>query len=285
MSYNQYLGARPPPINGGENLEYAQINNIRFIGVNNGPMSFFGVDPSVQQEPPNPTVNVTLESLNTQLQDVITSLKNYGLLASTTITPTTGRTVTFINNSTMSTSATIYLTVGAPNPEPPTLIATLPIGGTYSWAIPGVLNWSGNFQFWKVGSGPAPGASLIELGTDQQWKGIVGLRDTFDISNVPPAIPPDLNNGPRSACVAYAAAQGFSTQQSRGYSCGLTLIPPAQDPDQPIMPRQTVTSNVATGDSAESIGYPNDTAYPKQQTIEATGNYIVQIVDVCDIDI
>jgi hypothetical protein len=246
---------------------------------------FYGAGLVVQQEPPTPVINPTLETLNTQLQDIIVSLTNYGLMADSESPPPEGRTVTFTNSSS-DNAITVYLTVGAPTPSGPTLLATLAMGESLVWDIPEVKNYSGNFSFWHTGSGPAAGSSLFEFGFNQKWKGIAILRDTFDISNVPPGpLPSYLNNGPRADCVAYSKnILGYSTQQSRGYSVGLQIeTNGTQTP--PALATQTVLSNVDTGDSAESVGFPNDTSYPKQQSVNIGLNYVCTIVDVVNIDI
>ena len=59
-----------------------------------------------------------------------------------------------------------------------------------------------------------------------------------------------------------------------GYNIGIQIIPPSGS-----LPSQTVICTSVDGDSPNSIGYPNDTAFPKQQTIECTGNYIVNFLD------
>lgn len=72
-------------------------------------------------------------------------------------------------------------------------------------------------------------------------------------------------------------------QQSYGYNVGITIIPPtpptgpSYPPLQtaPYWPPVTVTSNNLDGASADSIGYPNDTALPKQQTTYSSGDYTV----------
>ena len=101
------------------------------------------------------------------------------------------------------------------------------------------------------------------------------MRDTFDISNVPPGIGSGVNDGPRSAAVAASQAAGFSVQQSYNYNVGVQIVPP----NLGVLPTQTVTVTQTDGDSPDSIGFPNDTAFPKQQTGEAQGNYLVSFLD------
>lgn len=275
----------PPRILSTMAVKTISTDTIKFNGTNLGDVGFFGETPVEQQEQPTPSVNITPQTNYTLIQDIISTLSLYGLYKPITTPPPTGRTITFTNNSS-NNAITIYLTVGGSTPSGPTLVSTLTIGGVFVWNIPTTINWSGNFSFWETGSGPAPGSTLVELGLNQKWKGIEDLRDTFDISNVPPGLGDLFANGPRADAVAYSASQGFSTQQSRGYSVGIQIIPPAAPPSPPIpLVTQTVTSNVATGNSAESIGFPNDTAFPKQQTGYAFGDYQINIVDAVSIDI
>lgn len=203
-----------------------------------------------------------------------------------------GRTVTF-NNNTASTSLDIYVTEGYPNAAAPTIIpggaAVAPGGGTVIWPIPTIAGWNGNFTAFPTGSSVLTGASLAEFGFNQLWSGATPpLRDTFDISTVPPGIGTLCNDGPHGFpppfppdpagsnpnCVYFSLQSGFSTQQSQGYNLGIRIIPPAG-----ALPSATVTCTQSNGDSPGSIGYPNDTAFPKQQTIELTGNYTVDFLD------
>jgi hypothetical protein len=280
------MSAIPPTIPGSIDIKTISTGNICFKGTNYDNVGFYGQTPSDQQDQPTLPVNITSETNYVLIQDLINTLTLYGLYKPITAIPPSGRSITFTNNSTNVLDVTVYLTVGAPNAEPPTIIATLAHSASFVWPIPEVVNWSGNFQFWQDGYGPAPGSTLIEMGLNQKWKGIEDLRDTFDISTVPPGIGNLFANGPRDAAVAYSAAQGFTIQQSRGYSVGLQIIPPAAPVNPPIsLPTLTVTVNVLTGNSADAITYPNDTAYPKQQTGYAQGSYQVNIIDPTDIDI
>ena len=192
------------------------------------------------------------------------------------ITP--GRTITF-NNNTSSTNLDLYLTVGGSNPLPIALVTTINVSGSHVWDIPDTTyNWNGNFTTMPAGS-PVPqfnaGPTIAEFGLNQVWHGSVPeIRDTFDISTVPAGIGTNANNGPRSLVVSLSRAAGFSVQQSFNYNVGIQIVPPAG-----ALPTQTVTCNVTNGDSPDSIGFPNDTAFPKQQTGGALGNYIVNFVD------
>ena len=86
--------------------------------------------------------------------------------------PTPGRKITITNNSTQT--LIVYLTKGYPTPQGPTAIGTLASGGgTMDWAIPEVYGFTGNFQAWPPGKGPAGGATLFEFGLNQIWAGIV----------------------------------------------------------------------------------------------------------------
>ena len=192
-----------------------------------------------------------------------------------------GRTVTF-NNMTTSTTLDLYVTEGYPNATPPTLVTTLaPAGGTTMWPIPTTAGWNGNFTAYPTGSPVLSGSTLAEFGFNQLWSGSVPpLRETLDVSNVPPGIgtlcndgphgfPPDTNN-----CVFFSRQSGFSTQQSFGYNVGIRIIPPVG-----ALPSATVTVTQPDGGSSDAISFPNDTSFPRQQTIELTGSYTVDLLD------
>ena len=204
-----------------------------------------------------------------------------------------GRTVTF-NNMTSATTLDIYVTVGYPNAKGATIISggsAVPPGGSVTppWPIPTTAGWNGNFTVFPTGNPVTVGASLAEFGFNQLWSGATPpLRDTFDISTVPPGIgtlcsdgphgfpppfPPDPH-GSNPNCVYFSLQSKFSTQQSKGYNVGMRIIPPAGS-----LNFATVTCTESNGDSPGSVGYPNDTAFPKQQTIELTGNYTVDLLD------
>lgn len=281
----------PPTIPGTANFKSMRSATFQAPSLtitNNGNISFFGNTPAEQREGPTPVITPTTESNYEMIQNILATLRTYGLIKDADTPPVTGRTITFTNNSSTE-DITIYLTVGAPEAAPPTLIATLPIGDSYEWPIPETVNWSGNFQFWVSGQGPAEGSTLFEVGLNQLWSGIEPpnpLRDTFDISTVPPGLGDLYANGPRADAVAYSLSQGFTTQQSRGYSVGLLVTPPPA-PVNPPRPLVTVpvTADDVTGNCPEAITYPNDTAYPKQQTGYAEGNYTVSIIDPVSIDL
>lgn len=194
-----------------------------------------------------------------------------------------GRTVTF-NNTTASTTLDVYVTEGYPKATAPVIIATIgPAGGTTTWPIPTTAGWNGNFSAFPTGS-PAvlSGATLAEFGFNQLCSGCVPpLRETFDISTVPPGIGTRCNDGPHGFppntqnCVFFSRQSGFSTQQSFGYNVGIRIVPPAGS-----LPSATVTCTQTNGDSPDSVGYPNDTAFPKQQTIElVVAGYTVDFLD------
>ena len=195
------------------------------------------------------------------------------------ITPS--RTITF-NNTTSATPLDLYLTVGGGNPQPITGIALgMAVGGSHIYPISNTgYNWSGNFTAMPAGIPPPQynaGPTIAEFGLNQVWSGAIPpLRDTFDISTVPAGIGSTLNNGPRSAVVAKSQAAKFSVQQSYNYNFGVSITPPTSV----VLPQTVMVTCIDTnGDCAQSIGYPNDTALPKQQTTDATGNYIVDFID------
>ncbi len=189
-----------------------------------------------------------------------------------------GRTITF-NNNTDSTNLDLYLTVGGSNPHPIALLTTINVTGTYVWDIlDDVYGWNGNFTVMPAGVPPPQynsGPTVAEFGLNQVWHGSVPeIRDTFDISTVPSGIGTNANDGPRSLVVSLSRAAGFTNQQSFNYNVGVQILPPAG-----ALPVQTVSCDVTNGDSPDSIGYPNDTAFPKQQTGGALGNYVVNFID------
>ncbi len=189
-----------------------------------------------------------------------------------------GRTVTF-NNTTSSTNLDLYLTQGGTNPMPITKLVTINVSGLFVWLIPTTHGWNGNFTVLPAGA-PIPkfnaGPTIAEFGFNQVWEGFMPqVRDTFDISTVPAGIGTNANDGPRSAVVQLSRDAGFSNQQSFNYNVGIQIVPTAGAPI-PVFP---VTCNVTNGDSPDAIGFPNDTAAPKQQTGKATGNYIVNFID------
>lgn len=194
-----------------------------------------------------------------------------------------GRTITF-NNMTASQNLDLYLTVGGTNPKPITQLTTLTAGGApYVWAISDTLyNFQGNFTTMPAGVAPPQynaGPTLAEFGLNQVWKGATPeLRDTFDISTVPPGIGTCCNNGPRSAAVQASLNAGFTQQQAYNYNVGIQIMPPVGGGI--ILPQAVnVTCTDTNGDCAQSIGFPNDTANPKQQTRDALGNYVVNFLD------
>ena len=195
-----------------------------------------------------------------------------------------GRTITF-NNNTASTNLDLYLTVGGTNPQPIALISSNISfgGGSHVWPIPDdIYGWNGNFTTMPAGVSPPQynaGPTIAEFGLNQYWHGATPpLRDTIDISTVPSGIGTSVNNGPRSAAVAASRAVGFSVQQSYNYNVGVQIVPPVGGGI--VLPQAvTVTCINTNGDCAQSIGYPNDTANPKQQTRDAIGNYIINFID------
>jgi hypothetical protein len=199
-----------------------------------------------------------------------------------------GRTILF-QNQTAATTLDIYLTQGYPTATSPTILpsgAAVAPGSSVTWPIPQVQGWNGNFTAFPSGSPSVAGATIAEFGLNQLWSGATPpLRDTFDISTVPPGIGTLCNNGPHgfppntNNCVYFSRQSGFSTQQSYGYNIGIQIIPPSTG----SLPSQNVTCTGMNGLSPDSIGYPNDTAFPKQQTIQCLnppqGNYTVNFLD------
>ena len=199
-----------------------------------------------------------------------------------------GRTILF-QNQTNETTLDIYVTQGYPSAVAASLVTggqgVLP-GSSVSWSIPPIQGWSGNFAAYPSGNPPLAGSTLAEFGFNQLWSGFTPpLRDTFDISTVPPGIGTLCNNGPHGPppannnCEFFSRQSGFSTQQSFGYNVGIQIIPPSTG----SLPSQTVTCIQSDGNSPESVGFPNDTAFPKQQTIEClpapAGNFTVNFLD------
>ena len=128
-----------------------------------------------------------------------------------------GRTVTF-NNNTSSTNLDLYLTLGGTNPQPLTKITTINVGNMFVWPISDTkYGLCGNFTTMPAGVTPPKsnaGPTLFEFGFNQVWSGDVPeIRDTFDISTVPPGIGNKANNGPRSLAVQVSREAGFSIQQ------------------------------------------------------------------------
>ncbi len=176
----------------------------------------------------------------------------------------------------------LYLTVGGTNPQPIKMLATITTAGPdYVWPIPDdIYGWNGNFTTMPTGISPPQfnaGPTIAEFGLNQYWHGATpDMRDTFDISTVPPGIGTNVNNGPRSAAVAASREAGFTIQQSFNYNVGVEIVSSVVGG---VLPTVTVTCTVTNGDSPDSIGYPNDTAVPKQQTGVATGDYTVNFLD------
>lgn len=265
-------------------LENATIDNVH---INNA------VIESITNEPLNTAVlNNGLQFDNIQQQEKINNHRNF--LLSNTIAQLTaglplptfpsGRTITF-NNMTSSTVLDFYLTIGYPQATPAAIIpggsAVAPGAPGVLWTIPAIQGWSGNFSAFPTGTGPFQSGTLVEFGLNQLWSGATPpLRDVCDISNVPAGIGTLCNLGPHigppanNNCQYFSLQSGFSNQQSLGYNIGARITPTPGS-----LQSQTVTATSTNGDSPESIGFPNDTAYPKQQTIELTGNFIVDFLD------
>ena len=220
--------------------------------------------------------NNNVPSQGNEIDSINSALSSVGIYPP--INP--GRAISF-QNQTAGTDLDLYLTEGGTSPKPLTKIATLTAGGApFVWPISDTkYNFSGNFTTMPAGAAPPTynaGPTLVEFGLNQVWTGSVPpLRDTFDISTVPPGIGTGVNDGPRGAATAASQAAGFSVQQSYNYNVGAQIVPPNVAP----LPTQTVTCVETDGDCAQSIGFPNDTAFPKQQTGQAIGNYAVNFLD------
>lgn len=200
----------------------------------------------------------------------------------------TGRSILF-QNLTESTTLDIYLTQGYPTVTVPAIItggSAVGPGESVTWAVPTIQGWNGNFTAFPSGTPSVVGATIAEFGLNQLWSGYTPpLRDTFDISTVPPGISTLCNNGPHgfppntNNCVYFSRQSGFSNQQSFGYNIGVQILPPTGG----SLASETVTCTQTNGLSTGSIGYPNDTAFPKQQTVQClpppNGNYIVNFLD------
>lgn len=224
--------------------------------------------------------------LNAAMASHVSALTNYVASGTPVPTPAAGRTITFSNST--SANLDLYVTEGYPSPAGPTFLTTLAATtGSYIWNIPQVLGWNGNFQVAKSGVAPQPGATLAEFGLNQLWPGLGCLRESFDLSTVPPGLGTQLADGPHSACQQLSFSAGYSLQQSRGYNVGMSLVPPVLPP-QPCspttLPTQTVTCVSIDGYSPGSVGFPNDTAFPKQQTGYAQGNYSVVLLEPVSLD-
>jgi len=216
---------------------------------------------------------------NNHLAFVVNNLYNQVLSGNLFPAFPVGRTITFTNN-TSATTLDVYLSVGYPQASGYVIIPggqALAPTQSVVWNIPTTQNWSGNFLAMPTGTPPPlGGTTLAEFGLNQLWSGFVpSQRDTFDISTVPPGVGTQCNDGPHSSCVAISAATGrFTAQESKGYNVGIEIIPPSGS-----LASQTVTCTSSDGESPNSVGFPNDTAFPKQQTIECTGNYSVNFMD------
>jgi len=255
--------------------------------VNNGPQF-----DSIQ------TIMKMLSSVNFQLYNHIAAIQS--ILSGGPVTSPTwnlGRTITFVNSTT--TVLDVYLTLGVVHATPTllfTLQATGQPGDSQVWNIPDPSdpanqNFSGNFAGYPTGDPPLPGATLAEFGLNQWWACCTPPeRDSTDISTVSPGIGAHCANGPHGFpppcpphqpgnnqnCVYYSLASGFGSQQSLGFNIGMSISNSAGGGS---LPTQTVTCTSSNGDSPESVTFPNDTAFPKQQTGQAIGNYTVTFMD------
>jgi hypothetical protein len=204
----------------------------------------------------------------TSIIDTLTTQVSYIIENCCSLPPPTAANVIFTNTS--NTTLDIYYTAGAPVPAAPTVIATLvKTVGTFTWPIPTVHNVSGNFFAVPTGKPAIRGATLFEFGFNQVYPGDAVLRNTYDISTVPPIAPEPTST--RAECVSASLLAGFSDAQSHGYNFGISLVPPVSV--EVGFLSTPVSVAVTSGVSAGAIGFPLDTAYPKQQTIHTVGDY------------
>jgi len=196
---------------------------------------------------------------------------------------TNNRTITHYNQS--GQTIDLYLTLGG-NGLTIKKIATITNGNSYIFQIPNIYNWLGNFNVLPTGDkcpNNNAGPTLAEFGINQIWANFnPPLRDTFDISTVPATIGNlSCTNGQtcRDKAVEISQATGLYTkQQSYNYNFGCKIVPPSgtQIPSGNL---QTVSCTNTLGYPSDAIGYPLDTAVPKQQTgsamLNIAGNYKV----------
>lgn len=242
-----------------------------------------------------------LTNYNDKLLLKNTNYQNLNLRSLTTIansnnnTPEmkTGRIITHLNLT--SQFLDLYVTIGGISPHGITFLKTLePLIGTYVYDIkdydisnnPIGYNLSYNFNVLKSGD-PIPeynaGPTLAEFGVNQIWSGFVPeLRDTFDISCVPAGIGNLLcDDGQicRDIAVNLSLKAGYTQQQSYNYNVGCKIIPPTKTAI-PSGNLQTVSiTNPKAPFTSQVIGFPLDTAIPKQQTGYASGNYNVEWIN------
>jgi hypothetical protein len=192
-----------------------------------GSLGFFKSDPVSKQQgasTQNDSGFVTQDSDHNSIVDLINIFNNYGLANHSNIFK--GRTITFINN-TSNPTIELYVTVGGTGNTLTKIHSFTGTGTAYSYAIPDIIGWSGNFQCWPVGQLPVDqlGANLFEISANDQTKTAVvlnPLRDNWDISTVSPQIPdPQLDCGPRAQTVAssYMKITGYGS----GYFPGFNL--------------------------------------------------------------
>jgi len=245
---------------------------------------------NLTQEVDNLRNNTTyaIEGTNKQNSEQEKSIQDLFALSSSgqQATPITqNRTITHYNQS--GQIIDLYLTLGN-NGSTIQKIATITNGNNYIFNIPNnVYNWQGNFNVLPTGDkcpNNNAGPTLAEFGLNQIWAGSKPpLRDTFDISTVPAGIGNLLcNNGQdcRNQAVEISQATGLYTlQQSYNYNFGCKIVPPNGTLIPPPGNLQTVSCTNTLGYPSDAIGYPLDTACPKQQTGSAmpniAGNYVV----------
>jgi hypothetical protein len=204
----------------------------------------------------------------------------------------TGRTITHTNKTNINLD--LYVTIGGLNPEPLTKIATLTKnGGSHVFNIldykdKKAIGYNASYNFNVLPEGDKiptynAGPTLAEFGTNQIWASSTpNLRDTFDISCVPAGIGNLLcKDGQkcRDKAVNLSKKSGYTQQQAYNYNVGCEIIPPngIKIPSGNLETVNVIKSKAPY--SSDAIGFPLDTAVPKQQTGSAieteAGNYSV----------
>jgi hypothetical protein len=220
----------PPLIPPTGNFSSISLNSMKSGSIFSGQseIGFFGNVPTTQQLGA-PTRNNNGEySDHDMLISIVNTLNNYGLMNYSTVY--SGRTLTFINNTTDSPSLELYVTVGGKGNTLTSLGVFQGTGESHAivYEIPTTIGWTGNFQIWPVGFLPTNqlGATLFEISVNDQVYNSQGqllpLRDNWDISTVPPYLPvPQLDCGPRAQAVAVSLFP--ITSVGTGYFVGYGL--------------------------------------------------------------
>lgn len=175
--------AIPPLIPENSSFQTISVENLSVTGSNLGPVSFFGVDASEQQDGAanqNNNGEITQASDHDAIVSLLNNLRTYGLIKHEPIF--TGRTITFTNLTTNSPALSLYVTKGGKGNSLEwvhTFSGTIP----HVYPIPPSIGWTGNFQVWPVGMLPTDqlGATLFEIAVNNQvYKSVV---ETFSITS------------------------------------------------------------------------------------------------------